>query len=52
MVAPVILRLGNERRRILSAAKHVISRSGQFIAEKGIQSHGGIGMTWEHSFAH
>jgi len=42
----------DERRRILSAAKNVIGRSGQFIAENGIQSHGGIGMTWEYSFAH
>jgi alkylation response protein AidB-like acyl-CoA dehydrogenase len=42
----------NERRRVLAAAKNVIGRSGQFIAEQGIQSHGGIGMTWEYSFAH
>lgn len=42
----------DERRRTLAAAKNVIGRSGQFIAEKGIQSHGGIGMTWEYSFSH
>lgn len=42
----------DERRRILAAAKNVIGRSGQFISEKGIQSHGGIGMTWEYNFAH
>jgi alkylation response protein AidB-like acyl-CoA dehydrogenase len=42
----------NERRRILAAAKNVIGRSGQFISEQGIQSHGGIGMTWEYNFAH
>lgn len=42
----------DERRRTLAAAKNVINRSGQFISEKGIQSHGGIGMTWEYSFAH
>jgi alkylation response protein AidB-like acyl-CoA dehydrogenase len=42
----------NERRRVLAAAKNVIGRSGQFISEQGIQSHGGIGMTWEYSFAH
>ena len=42
----------NERRRVLSAAKNVIGRSGQFISEQGIQSHGGIGMTWEYNFAH
>ncbi|WP_166268827.1 acyl-CoA dehydrogenase family protein [Marinobacter caseinilyticus] len=41
-----------ERKRILAAAKNVIGRAGQFIAENGIQSHGGIGMTWEYSFAH
>src|SRR5690554_7554903 len=27
-------------------------RSAQFISEKGVQSHGGIGMTWEYNFAH
>ena len=41
-----------QRKRILAAAKNVIGRAGQFIAEGGIQSHGGIGMTWEYSFAH
>ncbi|WP_417543193.1 acyl-CoA dehydrogenase family protein [Marinobacter sp.] len=41
-----------ERRRVLAAAKSVIGRSGQFISEQGIQSHGGIGMTWEYNFAH
>lgn len=43
---------GDERRRILAAAKNVIGRAGQFISENGIQSHGGIGMTWEYNFAH
>ncbi|MBU2955029.1 acyl-CoA dehydrogenase family protein [Marinobacter sp. F3R08] len=42
----------DERRQILAAAKNVIGRSGQFISEQGIQSHGGIGMTWEYNFAH
>jgi alkylation response protein AidB-like acyl-CoA dehydrogenase len=42
----------NERRRVLAAAKNVIGRAGQFISEAGIQSQGGIGMTWEYSFAH
>ena len=42
----------DERRRVLSAAKNVIGRSGQFISEQGIQLHGGIGMTWEYNFAH
>lgn len=41
-----------ERKRTLAAAKNVIGRAGQFISENGIQSHGGIGMTWEYSFAH
>lgn len=40
------------RRRVLAAAKNVIGRAGQFISEAGIQSHGGIGMTWEYNFAH
>lgn len=42
----------DDRRRVLAAAKNVIGRSGQFISEQGIQSHGGIGMTWEYNFAH
>jgi alkylation response protein AidB-like acyl-CoA dehydrogenase len=42
----------DERRRVIAAAKNVISRSAQFISEKGVQSHGGIGMTWEYNFAH
>ncbi|MCM0614080.1 acyl-CoA dehydrogenase family protein [Marinobacter sediminum] len=42
----------DERRQVLAAAKNVIGRSGQFISENGIQSHGGIGMTWEYNFAH
>ncbi len=41
-----------ERRQVLAAAKNVIGRAGQFISEAGIQSHGGIGMTWEYNFAH
>lgn len=35
----------DERRRTLAAAKNVIGRAGQFIAESGIQMHDGIGMT-------
>ncbi|MDX1457200.1 MAG: acyl-CoA dehydrogenase [Marinobacter sp.] len=42
----------DERRRTLAAAKNVIGRAGQFISENAIQSHGGIGMTWEYNFAH
>jgi alkylation response protein AidB-like acyl-CoA dehydrogenase len=41
-----------ERDRTLSAAKNVIGRSSQFIAEQAIQLHGGIGMTWEYSLSH
>lgn len=41
-----------QRQRVLSAAKHVIGRSGQYIAEQAIQLHGGIGMTWEYNLAH
>ena len=41
-----------ERDRSLSAAKNVIGRGGQFIAEQALQLHGGIGMTWEYSLSH
>ncbi len=41
-----------ERRRVLAGAKNIVGRAGQFIAESGIQMHGGIGMTWEYNFAH
>lgn len=41
-----------ERQRILAAAKNVIGRSGQYVAEQAIQLHGGIGMTWEYNLAH
>lgn len=43
---------GPERQRVLSAAKNVIGRAGQFVAEQAIQLHGGIGMTWEYNLAH
>lgn len=42
----------DERRRIIAAAKNVTGRAAQFISEQAIQSHGGIGMTWEYSFSH
>jgi alkylation response protein AidB-like acyl-CoA dehydrogenase len=42
----------DERRRVLAGAKNIVGRAGQFIAESGIQMHGGIGMTWEYNFAH
>ncbi|MHB0774052.1 acyl-CoA dehydrogenase family protein [Halomonas sp. WWR20] len=41
-----------ERQRVLSAAKNVIGRAGQYVAEQAIQLHGGIGMTWEYNLAH
>ncbi len=42
----------DERSRQLAAAKFVVARASQFIAEQAIQLHGGIGMTWEYSLAH
>ena len=42
----------DERRRIIAATKNVTGRAAQFISEQAIQSHGGIGMTWEYSFSH
>lgn len=42
----------DERRRIIAAAKNVTGRAAQFISEQAIQTHGGIGMTWEYSFSH
>src|SRR5690606_5807564 len=42
----------DHRQRVLSAAKNVIGRAGQFVAEQAIQLHGGIGMTWEYNLAH
>ncbi len=41
-----------QRQRVLSAAKNVIGRAGQFVAEQAIQLHGGIGMTWEYNLSH
>jgi alkylation response protein AidB-like acyl-CoA dehydrogenase len=41
-----------ERSRRLAAAKFVVARASQLIAEQSIQLHGGIGMTWEYSLAH
>ena len=42
----------DERSRRLAAAKFVVARASQLIAEQSIQLHGGIGMTWEYSLAH
>jgi len=41
-----------ERSRTLAAAKYVVSRAGRFIADQGIQLHGGIGLTWEYVLSH
>ncbi|MGH8433159.1 MAG: acyl-CoA dehydrogenase family protein [Pseudomonas sp.] len=41
-----------ERSRSLAAAKFIISRAGRFIADQGIQLHGGIGLTWEYVLSH
>ncbi|WP_447802736.1 acyl-CoA dehydrogenase family protein [Pseudomonas serbica] len=42
----------DERSRTLAAAKVLIVRAGRFIAEQGIQLHGGIGLTWEYVLSH
>lgn len=42
----------DERSRTLAAAKFVVSRAGRFIADQGIQLHGGIGLTWEYVLSH
>lgn len=42
----------SERSRRLAAAKFVVARASELIAEQSIQLHGGIGMTWEYSLAH
>ncbi|MNF57784.1 Acryloyl-CoA reductase (NADH) [compost metagenome] len=41
-----------ERCRVLAAAKFIVSRAGRFIADQGIQLHGGIGLTWEYVLSH
>ena len=41
-----------ERSRVLAAAKFIVSRAGRFIADQGIQLHGGIGLTWEYVLSH
>ncbi|MNC10366.1 Acyl-CoA dehydrogenase, short-chain specific [compost metagenome] len=42
----------DERSRTLAAAKVLIVRAARFIAEQGIQMHGGIGLTWEYVLSH
>lgn len=41
-----------ERSRTLAAAKYIICRAARFIADQGIQLHGGIGLTWEYVLSH
>jgi len=41
-----------ERRRVISAAKVQIGKSGRFIGQQAIQLHGGIGMTDEYAAGH
>lgn len=42
----------HERSRILAAAKFIVSRASRFVADQGIQLHGGIGLTWEYILSH
>ncbi|MNG02833.1 hypothetical protein D3C84_858770 [compost metagenome] len=42
----------DERSRTLAAAKVLIVRAARFIADQGIQLHGGIGLTWEYVLSH
>ena len=42
----------DERSRALSAAKFIVSRAARYIADQGIQLHGGIGLTWEYVLSH
>lgn len=41
-----------ERSRALAAAKFITVRAARFIADQGIQLHGGIGLTWEYQLSH
>jgi pimeloyl-CoA dehydrogenase small subunit len=41
-----------ERRRVISAAKVQIGKSGRFVGQQAIQLHGGIGMTEEYVAGH
>jgi alkylation response protein AidB-like acyl-CoA dehydrogenase len=42
----------DERSRTLAAAKFIVSRASRFVADQGIQLHGGIGLTWEYMLSH
>ncbi len=41
-----------ERRRVISAAKVQVGKSGRFVGQQAIQLHGGIGMTDEYAAGH
>ena len=41
-----------ERTRVLTATKYIVTRGARYVAEQAIQMHGGIGMTWEYNGAH
>ncbi|MGI9492047.1 MAG: acyl-CoA dehydrogenase family protein [Geminicoccaceae bacterium] len=40
------------RERHIAAAKNLIGRVGQLVAEESIQLHGGIAMTWDYQLGH
>lgn len=42
----------DERSRVLAAAKFIVGRASRFVADQGIQLHGGIGLTWEYMLSH
>lgn len=42
----------DERTRTLCAAKFIVCRAARYIADQGIQLHGGIGLTWEYVLSH
>jgi alkylation response protein AidB-like acyl-CoA dehydrogenase len=42
----------DERSRLLAAAKFIVSRASRFVADQGLQLHGGIGLTWEYVLSH
>ncbi|RWU17172.1 pimeloyl-CoA dehydrogenase small subunit [Pseudomonas alkylphenolica] len=42
----------DQRNRVLAAAKFIVSRASRFVADQGIQLHGGIGLTWEYVLSH
>ncbi|WP_448107864.1 acyl-CoA dehydrogenase family protein [Pseudomonas azerbaijanoccidentalis] len=41
-----------ERSRTLAAAKYIVCRAARYVADQGIQLHGGIGLTWEYVLSH